>query len=61
MKRQVRDRHIMEALKPILLALAGVLVILGFAATLWFGVEAVLWIALVLVPVVFVQTLLWGK
>ncbi|MBO6838529.1 MAG: hypothetical protein JJ881_20355 [Alphaproteobacteria bacterium] len=51
----------MEALKPILLALAGVLVILGFAATLWFGVEAVLWIALILVPVVFVQTLLWGK
>jgi len=51
----------MEALKPILLAVAGVLVILGFAATLYFGLEAVFWVALILVPVVFIQTLLWGK
>ena len=51
----------MEALKPVLLAIAGVLVILGFGATLFFGIEAVFWVALVLVPVVFIQTLLWGR
>lgn len=51
----------MKALYPILLALAGVLVIFGFAATLFFGVELIFWVAMVLVPVVFIQTLLWGR
>ena len=51
----------MEVLKPILLAVTGVLVIFGFAATLFFGVEVIFWIALALCPVIFVQTLLWGR
>lgn len=51
----------MDALKPVLLAVTGVIGILGFAATLWFGLEIVFWIALILVPIVFVQTLLWGR
>lgn len=51
----------MEALKPIILAIVGVLVIFGFAATLYFGVELIFWVALILVPVVFIQTLLWGR
>jgi hypothetical protein len=51
----------LEILKPILLAVTGVLVIFGFAATLFFGVELIFWIALILTPIVFVQTLLWGS
>ncbi|NMM45245.1 hypothetical protein HH303_12200 [Rhodospirillaceae bacterium KN72] len=51
----------MKNLFPIILAVVGVLVIFGFAASIAFGVEIVFWIALILVPIVFAQTLLWGR
>ena len=51
----------LEALKPVGLVLLGLIVILGYAAVMTFGVEAIFWVALVLTPLTFVQLIIWGR
>lgn len=50
-----------DALKPIVLVLLGLIVLLGYVATMVFGLKAVFWLALILTPLVFVQLLVWGR
>ncbi|RED51395.1 hypothetical protein [Aestuariispira insulae] len=49
-----------ENLKPIILALVGVIVILGYAGLMMFGFESLVWAGLVLSGVVSVQIGIWS-
>ncbi len=48
-----------DALKPILLVLAGLVVILLYAATAVFELEIGVWAGLVLFPIVTLQIYIW--
>ena len=49
-----------DNLKPVILALIGVLVILVYAAGMLFGGELLVWLALALTAVVTVQIGIWS-
>lgn len=48
-----------DALKPILLVLAGLVVILAYAGIMVFEVEIGLWLALILFPIACLQFYVW--
>lgn len=50
---------LMDALKPILLVLAGLVVILGYAGTMILGAEVIFWVAMILMPLLLLQITLW--
>lgn len=51
----------MDALKPILLVLAGLVVILAYAASMIAVTELVFWVAMILLPVLLIQITLWSS
>ena len=49
-----------ENLKPVILALIGVVVILAYAGVMMFGFESLIWVSLVLTIVATVQIGIWS-
>lgn len=50
-----------EGMKAVVLALLGVSVILGYAATMVFGVEAVFWVAMGIFPLCVFNMFYWSS
>lgn len=50
----------MNALKPILLVLAGLVVILGYAGSMIAITEVVFWVAMILLPLLVLQIGAWS-
>lgn len=50
-----------DALKPILLVLAGLIVIFAYVGTFMFRLEVGVWAGLILLPIVSLQIYIWSK
>lgn len=50
-----------EGMKAIVLALTGLAVILGYAATMVFGLEAIFWVAMIMWPVAMINMFYWSS
>lgn len=50
-----------EGMKAIILALTGVALILGYAATMVFGLEAIFWVAMIMWPLAMINMFYWSS